>query len=114
MRDAALLQSLAKRFERTLNEEPLELSPRSVQARVAELFAGMGAMNFYELLDVDTSSTVEVVQAKYEALARQVHPANEAAYGLTGLKAMLALLFERATQAVPCALGSRAPPDSTT
>ncbi len=56
---------------------------------MAELLARSAAMNFYELLEVDPSSTVEAVQAKYEALARQVHPANEAAYGLTGLEAML-------------------------
>lgn len=96
--DAALLQSLSKRFARNLKDEPLDLSQEAFRARVAELFAGVGAMNFYELLDVDSSATAEVVQSRYEALARQVHPDNEAAYGLTGLKAMLELLFERATQ----------------
>ena len=98
LHDAALLASLSERFERNLKEEPLELSQEEFKARVAELFAGIGAMNFYELLNVDPTSPIDVVQSKYEALARQVHPANEAAYGLTGLKAMLALLFERATQ----------------
>jgi tetratricopeptide (TPR) repeat protein len=97
--DAALMQSFANRFARNLAEEPLTLSREAFRARVAELFAGLGAMNHYELLGVDPSSAVELVQSKYELLARQVHPANEAAYGLTGLKAMLELLFERATQA---------------
>lgn len=96
--EAALLQGLSSRFARNLREEPLALSQEEFRARVAELFAGLGAMNHYELLDVDPSSPVELVQSKYELVARQIHPANEAAYGLTGLKPMLELLFERATQ----------------
>lgn len=96
--DTALLHSLSKRFSRNLQEEPLALSKEEFRARVAGLFSGLGAMNSYELLDVEPSSPVELVQSKYELLARQVHPANEAAYGLTGLKPMLELLFERATQ----------------
>jgi Flp pilus assembly protein TadD len=96
--DAALLQSLSNRFARNLKEEPLALSQEEFRARVATLVAGVGAMDHYELLGVDTSASVEVVQSKYELLARQVHPANEAAYKLTGLKSMLDLLFERATQ----------------
>lgn len=99
VQDGAIVQSLSNRFARNLREEPLELSQEVFKARVAELFAGLGVMNFYELLDVDPTSPAEEVQSKYEALARRVHPANEAAYGLTGLKAMLELLFERATQA---------------
>ena len=98
LQDAALLHSLSNRFARNLKEEPLALSPEEFRARVAELSAGLGAMNHYELLGVDPSSAVELVQSRYELLARQVHPANEAAYGLTGLKPMLELLFERATQ----------------
>lgn len=98
LQDSALLHSLSNRFARNLKEEPLALSQEEFRARVAELFAGLGAMNHYELLDVEPSSAVELVQSKYELLARQVHPANEAAYGLTGLKPMLELLFERATQ----------------
>ncbi len=96
--DAALLQRFSERFERDLKENPLELSQEELKSRVTELLARLGAMNFYELLDVDPSAAVELVQAKYETLARQVHPANEEAYGLTGLKPMLAMLFERATQ----------------
>ncbi len=96
--DSALLHSLSNRFARNLKEEPLALSPEEFRARVAELFAGLGAMTYYELLDVEPASAVELVQSKYELVARQVHPANEAAYGLTGLKPMLELLFERATQ----------------
>jgi tetratricopeptide (TPR) repeat protein len=96
--DAALLQSLNQRFARNLKEEPLALSQEEFRARVASLFAGLGAMDHYELLGAEPSSSVELVQSKYELLARQVHPANEAAYGLTGLKPMLELLFERATQ----------------
>ena len=99
LQDAALLHSLSNRFARNLKEEPLALSPEEFRTRVAELFAGLGAMNHYELLGLDPSAAVEIVQSKYELLARQVHPANEAAYGLTGLKPMLELLFERATQA---------------
>lgn len=97
--DEAIVQSLSNRFARNLREEPLGLSQEVFKTRVAELFSGLGAMNHYELLDVDPASPVESVQSKYEAVARQVHPANEAAYGLTGLKPMLELLFERATQA---------------
>jgi tetratricopeptide (TPR) repeat protein len=97
--DGAVVQSLSNRFARHLKEEPLELAPEEFKARVAELFARLGTMNHYELLDVNPSLPVEGVQARYETLARQVHPANEAAYGLTGLKPMLEVLFERATQA---------------
>lgn len=97
--DAALLASLSNRFARNLREEPLGLSQEEFRSRVAELFSGLGAMNHYELLSLDSSAAVELVQSNYELLARQVHPANEAAYGLTGLKPMLELLFERATQA---------------
>lgn len=96
--DAALLRSFSVRFERNLREEPLQLPPEQFRARVADLFARVGAMNFYELLEVEPAASVEQVQSRYEALARLVHPANEAAYGLTGLKPMLAMLFERATQ----------------
>jgi tetratricopeptide (TPR) repeat protein len=96
--DATLIQRLSSRFERDLRDEPLELSAEEFRTGVAELLAKVGAMNFYELLDVDTSSSVDLVQSKYEKLARRVHPANEKAYGLTGMKPMLTLLFERATQ----------------
>ncbi len=95
--DATLVQRLSGRFERDLKEDPLKLSVEEFRSRVTELLAKLGALNFYELLDVDPASTVDQVQSKYETLARQVHPANEEAYGLTGLKPMLALLFERAT-----------------
>lgn len=98
-RDTALIQRLFSRFERDLREEPLRLTQEEYRARVADLLARLGAMNYYELLEVDPSSTAELVQSKYELLARQVHPSNEAAYGLTGLRPMLVLLFERATQA---------------
>lgn len=96
--DATLSERFSARFERDLKENPLELSQEDFKTRVTELLARLGAMNFYELLDVDPGAAAELVQSKYETLARQVHPANEEAYGLTGLKPMLALLFERATQ----------------
>lgn len=96
--DATLCQRFSARFERDLKENPLELSQEDFKTRVTELLARLGAMNFYELLDVDPGAAAELVQSKYETLARQVHPANEEAYGLTGLKPMLSLLFERATQ----------------
>jgi len=97
--DATLIHRLSSRFERDLREDPLKLSPEEFRARVTELLAKLGALNFYELLGVDPASPVELVQFQYELLARQVHPANEEAYGLTGLKPVLAMLFERATQA---------------
>ncbi|MEO7795666.1 MAG: DUF4388 domain-containing protein [Thermoanaerobaculia bacterium] len=98
IQDAALLISFSNRFARNLQEEPLTLSQEEFRARIADLSSGLGAMNHYELLDVEPSSAVDLVQSKYERLARLVHPANEAAYGLTGLKPMLELLFERSTQ----------------
>lgn len=97
--ESALVRSLSQRFARNLKEEPLALSQDEFRARVAELFAGLGAMTHYELLAVEPAAPAELVQSKYELVARQVHPSNEAAYGLTGLKPMLDLLFERATQA---------------
>ncbi|MBP9144298.1 MAG: DUF4388 domain-containing protein [Thermoanaerobaculia bacterium] len=99
VQDAALLQSFSTRFERNLREEPLQLTQVEFRTRVAELFARIGAMNFYELLEVDPAASADQVQTRYEALARLVHPSNEAAFGLTGLKPMLAMLFDRATQA---------------
>ncbi|MEO8275999.1 MAG: DUF4388 domain-containing protein [Thermoanaerobaculia bacterium] len=95
--DATLVQRLSDRFERDLAEEPLRLSVEEFRARISELLARLGAMNHYELLDVEPTSSIETVQSKYESLARQVHPANEAKYNLTGLRPMLALLFESAT-----------------
>ena len=75
------------------------MTQEEFRSRVAELFARVGAMNFYELLEVDPAASAEQIQTRYEALARLVHPANESAFGLTGLKPMLAMLFDRATQA---------------
>jgi curved DNA-binding protein CbpA len=99
VQDAELLERFATRFERNLKEEPLQWTQEEFRTRVAELFARVGAMNYYELLDVDQAASAELIQTRYEALARLVHPANESAFGLTGLKPMLAMLFDRATQA---------------
>ena len=97
--DSVLVERLSQRFDRDLREEPLVMSVEEFRRRITDLFGRLGGMNAYELLDVEPAATSELVQARYEELARVVHPANEAAFGLSGLEPMLAMLFERATQA---------------
>ena len=88
---------MLQRFAQSLQEEPLALPDAEFRQRVTDLVGRIGGLNAYELLGVAPSTPDETVQAKYEDLARTVHPANEAAYRLSGLKPMLEMLFERAT-----------------
>lgn len=90
---------LFTRFERSLREEPLNLPVEEYRRRVTDLVGRVGGLNAYEMLGVDPATSSDDVQARYEELARLVHPANEVAFGLTGLRPMLEMLFDRATQA---------------
>lgn len=96
--DAQMTTRFLARFERDLEEHPLELPVEELRRRTADLLARLGAMDAYELLGLEPSASTEIVQASYEALARQVHPSNAKRYGLEPLESMLKMLFERATQ----------------
>jgi tetratricopeptide (TPR) repeat protein len=97
--EAEFAARLSQRFERTLKEEPLGISAEEYRQRLTDLVGKFGGLNAYEILGVEPSTPGDTVQARYEDLARLVHPSNEAAYGLAGLKPMLEMLFDRATQA---------------
>jgi tetratricopeptide (TPR) repeat protein len=90
---------MLQRFESVLREDPLQMPAEELRGRLTDLVGKVGGLNAYELLGVEPSTPVETVQARYEELARMVHPANEATYHLGGLKPMLEMLFERATLA---------------
>ncbi|MGE0639089.1 MAG: DUF4388 domain-containing protein [Thermoanaerobaculia bacterium] len=96
--ESEMAKKLYERFERDVREVPLKLPVDAYRARIADLLGRLGGMNAYELLGIEASASSEVVQAKYEELARLSHPVNEKNYGLEGLSQVLEMLFERATQ----------------
>ncbi len=96
--DALMMQRFDERFARDLADRPLELAAEDLKRRTAGLLARLGGMDAYELLGLDPSASTDLVQASYEALARQVHPSNATRFGLPGMEPMLRMLFERATQ----------------
>ncbi|MEZ5313017.1 MAG: hypothetical protein R2862_04850 [Thermoanaerobaculia bacterium] len=82
--ESEMAKKLYERFERDVREVPLKLPVDAYRARIADLLGRLGGMNAYELLGIEASASAEVVQAKYEELARLSHPVNEKNYGLEG------------------------------
>lgn len=97
--DAAVVQRLGDRIARALADEPVSLEPEAHRARLADLLARSGGLNFYELLEVSTGASSEEVHAAYERLAKLAHPSNARRLGLVGRDEGLRLLFDRATRA---------------
>jgi curved DNA-binding protein CbpA len=96
---AELVQRIAERIARSLEDRPLELGPDEYRQRIGDLLARHGGLDHYELLEIPPSASVEQIQAAYEDLARLVHPVNAEPLGLGGRQPALRLLFERATDA---------------
>lgn len=96
---AELVQRIAERIARSLEDRPLEIGPEEYRQRIGDLLARHGGLDHYELLGVAPSVSVEQVQAAYEELARLVHPLNAELLDLSGRQPALRLLFERATDA---------------
>ena len=96
--DALMMQRFDERFARDLAERPLELTADELRRHTADLLPRLGGMDAYELLGLDPSASPDLVQASYEALARQVHPSHAGRFGVPGMEPMLRMLFERATQ----------------
>jgi tetratricopeptide (TPR) repeat protein len=97
--DAELAQRLHQRFAQRLRDEPVALSAEQYRKRIGELFARIGGLGAYEVLEVEPGASTEAIEAKFERLAMLVHPENESKFGLQGIRPILELLLERATQA---------------
>lgn len=93
------LRRFLDRVFRDLQREPLEIDPDEHRRRLAGLLAGAGAATHYEVLELSTDAEEGAVHSAYRALARWVHPCHAEAVGLDGREGVLAVLFERATEA---------------
>ncbi len=95
-----VIERLFERFERDLEEEPLNLDPMVHRQKLAKLLGEFGGMDHYELLGLSsTNPSSDEIQAAYEMLGRVVHPHNARHLGWEDRKAALQLLFEQVTQA---------------
>jgi tetratricopeptide (TPR) repeat protein len=93
------MRLFSTRVERDLAAHPLDLDPMLHRQQVAELVGRVGEATFYDFLGAGPGASADEVYAAYDRLARLVHPSHAEALGLAGREAVLALLFERATQA---------------
>lgn len=96
---AELLETLAQRVRRNLDDAPLELEPQQHRARVGKMLSEYGRQDFYELLGVDGSADAEEVHAAYIERARLAHPSHGEALGMAGRSRKLEWLFARLTEA---------------
>lgn len=98
-----LAQNQVERFRRrigaSLASEPVTLPAEEHRRHVAALFAQLGDLDFYELLQVMPQAREEEVHRAYVAAARLLHPHNAPRLALPAAEVALELLFERATEA---------------
>lgn len=98
-----LAQNQVERFRRriaaSLASEPVTLPVEEHRRHVAALFARLGELDFYELLQLPPQARDEEVHRAYVAAARLLHPQHAPRLALPAAEAALELLFERATEA---------------
>ena len=94
-----LLENFSQRIAQNLEETPVQAAPERHRVKIAELLSRLGAMTFYELLEIGVGAGPEEIHDAYTRLARAVHPSHAGRLGLEGKEAGLQLLFERATEA---------------
>jgi len=97
--DRTMVERLAERIGRSLEERPLDLDATVHRQRVGELLARFGGLDHYELLGLRADAPEARVQAAFEEVGRLVHPSHASRLGLAGRESTLRLLFERATDA---------------
>lgn len=95
----AVARRFAERIAKSLERRPLAMDSQAHRRLLAELLAGVGGQNHYELLSVSPNASMEQIHEAYDELARLVHPSHAAKLSLVGREAPLEVLFERATEA---------------
>ena len=96
---AEIIRKFGDRIARSLEQEPLEMSPSSHRELLRDLLSRLGELNFFELLRIDLGSTADEIQEAFVELGRIVHPGHSSHLGLKGKEAGLQMLFEKATEA---------------
>lgn len=94
-----LIDRLAGRIAQSLEDEPIVIDVDQHRELLRNLFSRFGGMTHFELLAVSLHSSDEEVHKAFIELGRMLHPNNAARLGLTGKEGVLAVLFERATEA---------------
>ncbi len=94
-----LLEQFTARIAENLESEPLGLDAEAHRARLGKLLSGLGAMNHYQLLDIDPRASGEEIFTAYSKLARIVHPSHASRLGLDGKEVAISVMFEKATEA---------------
>ncbi len=97
--DREIARRFADRISESLAREPVHLQPGAHRERLKALMESLGDLTFYELLGVQPGAAEDEIHRAYSDLARVVHPSHASKLGMTGSKAALELLFERATEA---------------
>ena len=96
---ARALELFSERIADDLERFPLELPPEEHRRRVAGWMERHAALQFYELLGVDTRVEDAALHEAFRAMGRLVHPIHAARLGLTGRDEGLKVLFEKVTEA---------------
>jgi tetratricopeptide (TPR) repeat protein len=96
---AEIIRKFSDRIGKSLEHEPLEMSPVGHRELLTDLLGRLGELNFFELLRIELGSTAEEIQEAFVELGRIVHPDHAASLGLQGKEAGMQMLFEKATEA---------------
>ncbi|TNF72898.1 MAG: tetratricopeptide repeat protein [Acidobacteria bacterium] len=96
---AEIIRKFSDRIAKSLEQEPLEMSPVAHRELLSDLLSRLGELNFFELLRVELGSTSEEIQEAFVELGRIVHPGHATDLGLKGKEAGMQMLFEKATEA---------------
>lgn len=79
--------------------QPNQLTPAQVRQRIAQILAVLDHLDHYQVLGVAPSSTKNVIEASYRALATTFHPDRIAALGLADLHEAAGRIFARISEA---------------
>ena len=80
-------------------EVPAATGTRSVRAMLLERLRASEAQDYYQLLEVETGSSEELIQKSYYSLARRYHPDLFHTADVVDLQPAMELLFARVNQA---------------
>jgi len=95
-----LLDSISARVQESLDSKPLEMKVDQHRAWLSKVLKDYGSQSHFELLGVDSSSSIEDIHRRYMELARAVHPCHADRLGFRNRKRsrQLEWLFSRLTE----------------
>jgi curved DNA-binding protein CbpA len=96
-----LFESISARVLSSLGSRPLEIDPAAHRAQLSRVLQEYGRQSHFELLGVDSGSTVEDIHRRYMELARAYHPSHIESLGFRNRKrgGQVEWLFSRLTEA---------------